>query len=253
MAPGVVPGGFGVAFVGHKRNVVLIAVIAAFLLISGGLAYSIKLQRVPPSPVERALANLRATPLLGLALKDTPDAEKAIREALEEDQRNPVAPGVPPRAFYAVGALSRDHIRPMLGAADDASVIAVMAARFALAQRLRADDPQACREFAMSGIQRVDRLTPEGQKLFTDFLTKMEAAYRSGRAAGGKPLAMAAPPEIVRLLGETGFTQDDLDALNRFATLPATRACDIDLKIDGAPPRLPADKQAPFARFVLTH
>ena len=64
---------------------------------------------------------------------------------------------------------------------------------------------------------------------------------------------MATPPEMVAMLGATGFTQDDLEALNRFAALPALRACDIDLKIDGAPPKLPAEQQAPFARFVLTH
>jgi len=242
-----------VAIAGQKRNVVLVAVIGVLLLASGGLAYGIKLESVPLSPLERAMADLRATPLIGMALKDNPASEKDIREALQEDLRNPVAPGVPSRGFYALGAMSRDHIRPMLGAADDASVIAVMAARFALAQRLRADDPQACREFAMNGIQRVDRLTPEAQKLFGDFLTKMEAAYRNGRAANGKPQPMAAPSEIVQLLGQTGFTQDDLDGLNRFAALPAVRACDIDLKIDGAPPKLAADKQAPFARFVLTH
>lgn len=249
----VPPGGFGVAIAGQTRNVVLVAAIAVLLLASGGLAYGIKLESVPLSPLERAMADLRATPLIGMALKDNAAAEKDIREAIEEDLRNPVAPGVPSRAFYAVGALSRDHIRPMLGAADDASVIAVMASRFALATRLRADDPQSCREFAMNSIQRVDRLTPEAQQLFKDFLTKMEAAYRNGRAANGKPQPMSAPAEVVQLLGQTGFTQDDLNALNRFAALPALRACDVDLKIDGAPPKLPADKQGPFSRFVLTH
>ena len=166
------------AVAGLVRNMALVAIIAILLVVSAGLAYTIKLENVPVPPVERAMADLRATPLLGLALKDNPDAEKAIREAIAEDQRDPVAPGVPPRAFYAVGALSRDHIRPMLAAADDASVVAVMAARFALAQRLRADDPQSCRDFAMNGIQRVNELTPAGQKQFNDFLSTMETAYR---------------------------------------------------------------------------
>lgn len=105
----------------------------------------------------------------------------------------------------------------------------------------------------MNGVQRVDRLTPQSQKLFSDFLAKMEVAYRNGRAASGKPQPMATPQEVVQLLGQTGFTQDDLDGLNRFAALSSIRACDIDLKIDGAPPQLPADKQGPFSRFVLTH
>jgi hypothetical protein len=238
---------------GPKRNVILVAIIAILLVVSGALVFGVELRTVPLTPLERAMADLRATPLLGQVMKDYPDSGQAIRVALEEDQRNPLAPGVPPRAFYAVGALSRDHIRPMLAAADDASVVAVMAARFVLATRLRTDDPQKCREFALNGIQRVDRLTPEAQQLFGDFLTKMEAAYRNGRAASGKPQPVAAPPEVVQLLGQTGFTQLDLNDLNRFAALSSIRACDIDLKIDGAVPKLPPDKQGPFSRFVLTH
>jgi hypothetical protein len=238
---------------GPKRDIILVAIIAILLVVSGALVFGIKLQTVPLTPLERAIADLRATPLLGQAMRDYPDAEKEIRTAMEEDQRNPVAPGVPPRAFYAIGRLSRDRIRPMLAAADDASALAVMAARFALATQLRADDPQKCREFAMNGIQRVDQLSPEAQKLFSEFLTRMEAAYRNGRAADGKPQPMSTPQEVVQLLGETGFRQVDLDDLNRFAALSSIRACDIDLKIDGAPPKLPPDKQGPFSRFALTH
>src|SRR5471030_1881580 len=236
-----------------KRNVVLIAIIAVLLVAAAGLTLTIQLNIVPLSPLEQVIVNLRATPLIGQAIKDNPEAEKSIREAMLEDQREPVAPGVPARAFYAVGAVSRDYIRPMLAAANDATVIAVMAARFALATQLRKDDPQSCRDFAMNGVQPVNQLTPEGRALFNDFLAKMEAAYRNGRSNGGKPQPMAAPPEMIQMLTETGFTNDDLEALNRFAALPSLRACDIDLKIDGAPPKLPPDKQGAFSRFVLTH
>ena len=236
-----------------KRNVVLLAIIAVLLVAAAGLMLTIHVEIVPLSPVEQVIVNLRATPLIGQAIKDNPEAEKAVREAMIEDQREPVAPGVPARAFYAVGAVSRDYIRPMLAAADDTAVIAVMAARFALATQLRKDDPQSCRDFAMNGVQPVSQLTPEGRALFNDFLAKMEAAYRNGRANGGKPQPMAAPPEMIQMLTETGFSNDDLEALNRFAALPSLRACDIDLKIDGAPPKLPADKKGAFSRFVLTH
>ena len=235
------------------RNVILLAIIALLLAAAAGLMFTIKLEIVPLSPLEQVIANLRGTPLIGQAIKDNPEAEKAIRQAMAEDQSDPVAPGVPPRAFYAVGAVSRDYIRPMLAAADDKSVIDVMAARFALATQLRKDDPQSCRDFAMNGVQPVGQFTPEGRALFNVFLAKMENAYRSGRSNSGKPQPMATPPEMIQLLSQTGFTNDDLEALNRFAALPSLRACDIDLKIDGAPPKLPPDKQAAFARFVLTH
>jgi hypothetical protein len=239
--------------IGPLRNVILIGLIAIMLIGSAGLAFAVKMQIIPLSPLELAMANLRATPLVGQTMRDNPPAEKAIHDALIEDFRDPVTPGVPPRAFYAVGALSRDFIRPMLAAADDAAVIAVMAARFALATQLRADDPQKCRDFAMNSVQRADQMSPAGQRLFNDFMVAMEAAYRSGRAASGKPQPMLAPQEMVQMLAIGGFTNDDLEALNRFASLPSRRACDIDLKIDGATQVIPVEKRAPFARFVLTH
>ncbi len=236
-----------------RYQLLLVALIAILVAVAAGLLFTITVSIAPLSPVERTIADLRATPLLGLAMKDNSDAEKAIRAAIAEDRLNPVAPGVPSRAYYAVGAISRDYVRPMVAAADDAPVVAVMAARFALATQLRKDDPQSCRDFAMNGVQPVNQLTPEGRALFNDFLARMEDAYRSGRSNGGKAQPMPTPPEMVEMLSQTGFTSDDLEALNRFAALPSLRACDIDLKIDGAPPRLPRDKQAPFSRFVLTH
>lgn len=235
------------------RNLVLLGLIGLLLVAAAGLLATIKLDVVPLSPTEQIIADLKATPLIGLAIKDNAEAEKSIREAIAEDQRDPVAPGVPPRVFFAVGGVSRDFIRPMLAAAEDKSVLAVMAARFALATQLKKDDPQTCRDFAMNGAQPINQMSADARKLFNEFLAKMEAAYRSGKSNGGKPLAMLTPPEVVQMLSQIGFGTDDFDALNRFASLSSLRACDIDLMIDGAPPKLPADKQAAFGRFVLTH
>ncbi len=235
------------------RNLVLLALIGILLVAAAGLVATINLEIVPLSPTEQIIADLKATPLIGQAIRDNAEAEKSIREAIAEDQRDPVAPGVVPRVFYAVGGVSRDFIRPMLAAADDKSVLAVMAARFALATQLRKDDPQTCRDFAMNGAQPINQMTAEGRALFNDFLSKMETAYRNGRSNGGKAQAVLTPPEVVQMLTQAGFSTDDFDALNRFASLPSLRACDIDLMIDGAPPKLPADKQAAFGRFVLTH
>jgi hypothetical protein len=241
------------AFGGPKRNVILVAAIVLLLALSAGLAYGIRINVTPPSDIERAITELKATPLVGMAMKDNPDAAAKIRSAMEEDLRNPVAPGVPSRAFYAVGELSRDHIRPMLAAADDASVVAVLAARYAFAQHMRTVDPATCRDFAMNSVMRVQNFDSDGQTLFKAFIAAMEAAYLDGRKAGGKEQPTASVSEVVAMLGQTGFTQQDLDDLNRFSTLAADRACDIDLKIDGAPPKLPAPQRAPFARYVLTH
>jgi len=234
-------------------NAVLAAFVVVLLAVCAGLAFGVKVYVKPISEIDRALAELQATPLVGLAMKDNPEAAGVIRAAMEDDLRKPVAPGVPTRAFYAVGELSRDHIRPMLSAADDGVVIAVMTARYALVRHMRGVAPDKCRDFAMSTIQRIDSFDPESQGLFSTYLAAMETAYRNGRAAGGKPRPMPTAAEMVTMLGLTGFTQDDLNALNRFASLSAEQACDIEVKIDGALSRLPPEQRAPFSRFVLTH
>ncbi len=200
------------------------------------------------SPTEKALAELRSMPLVGLAIADHPEIRDRLREAMDAEERNPTTGG-PPRPLQVVAELRREVIAPVLRNADDASAVAAMAARVELVKHLQKTDPPACREFAIGEISRPDKLDAEGQGLFRNVLVAMEGAYRSGR--NGKPQRMPTREEVREMLRGAGFTKSDFDKLDNFATLSNDVSCEMELKIDAAPPLLPAEQRGPFSRFIV--
>ena len=230
-----------------SRLVAVIVVGVVVLLFAAGGWYYFRSN----SQTETALAEMRALPLVGVLMADHPDAEARLKAAVEQELKNPSTDGTT-RPVVLIADLRRQYILPALRGADDASATAAVAARAALAAYLKKDNPTACREFAAGGIQRPDRLDSEGQRLFRDVLKALETAYRNGRASG-KPLPMPTRAEILDMLRDAGFQKVDFDRLNAFASLSNEVACDIELKVDQVPPKLPADKRGAFARFVLNN
>ena len=117
-----------------------------------------------------------------LVIADVPGAEARIRAALEEDRQKPVTQGAT-RAFTVMSELRAAYIVPALRAADDQSALGAVAARTAVLRHLQATSLATCREFALVGIQRVDKLDEKGRELFHATLAALEQAYRSGRDA----------------------------------------------------------------------
>ena len=83
-------------------------------------------------------------------------------------------------------------------------------------------------------------------------LTAMEAAYRSGKANGGKGKSVS-NTEFAEMLRTAGFTPDDFAKFRQAATLKDDELCELELRIDDAPSKLPDDKRGAFARFVIAH
>jgi len=199
---------------------------------------------------EQAMATYRAQPLVGLVLADNPAIAAELRGAIEEDQRDP-QPGQS-RVFATIAKLRKTVIAPTVAAADDASALAVMKARIALVSYLQKHDIFACRQFAAAGIQDITKLDDESQQLFRATLTAMEAAYRNGKANGGKG-SLPSAEEFRAMLQTAGFTDDDFARLRDSTALKDADFCALELSIDEAPGKLPDDKLGPFARFVIAH
>lgn len=202
---------------------------------------------------DQALAEARTLPLVGLVLDDVPGAEARLRTALQEEIRNPTTKG-PPRPLVVMSELRAAHIVPALKASDAADAMAVLAARNALLRYLHSVDLATCRELALTGIQRGDKLDPAGQKLLRDMLAAMEKAYRSGRAAIAASSAASRPvpadADIRTLLAEAGLTDADFEKLQSLARLSNEDACNLAIKLNQAPEKLPEDKRAPLARYL---
>ena len=204
--------------------------------------------------VDQAMTSARALPMVGVVLDDVPGAQDRLRDALREELRQPTTQG-PSRPLKLMSELRTTHIVPALKAADEASAAAAIDARAALLKALQDSDLVVCKEFAVTGIQRSDKLDATGQKLMSDLLAALEKAYRSGRAAkaAGTPApAVATDGEVRALLAEAGFQPADFEKLGRLARLPNGEACDLALKVNDAPQKVPADRRGALMRYLLT-
>ncbi len=222
-----------------------LALLALVVIGGGGWYYYEQVT----SPAARQLAEARNMPLVGMVMSDQPDAAKRLRAAIEEDVSKPGREG-PSRESAVVSELRSEYIAPTLRRADDASLIATMDARARFAEHLNKTDTKVCREFGLGGLQHPETLDPEGQRLYKNVLSAVEAAYRSGRAAKDAP-PVPTLQQVGAMLSEAGFVKSDFDKLNSFATLSNDITCYIVLKVNQVVPRLKPEERGPYARFIL--
>jgi len=230
-----------------RHGVIGVLVVLALTAIVGGGWLLIR----GKSPVDNALDEVGRVPLIGPVLADNPAIETRMRAAIEEELRQPTQTGLS-RPFALVADIRRQYVVPNLRRADDASAVAAVAARADLARYLRRVDPAACRQFALGALQRPDLLDAEGQRLFNRVLQTLEAAWRSGKAAATPP-PLLTREELAAALRQAGFVKADFDRLNGFQTLSNEVSCDVEFKVDSAPPLLAADKRGAFARAILSN
>jgi hypothetical protein len=222
------------------------AVVALVVAIGGGWWWYSRTH----SPAARMLAEMRNLPLVGLVIADEPSVVDRLRQAIAEEQRDPTAHG-PTRPMYIVNGLRQEFIAPAVRRAEDSLLIAAMAARAELIQYLRATDTALCREFSLGGIKEVDKLEAKGRQLYDNTIKTMEAAYRNGHANKDAKFVTPSLQEMGQALQYAGFQKSDFDKLNSFASLSNDVSCDIELKLNQVPPKLPPAWQGPYARYIL--
>jgi hypothetical protein len=230
----------------RNGGIVLLAAVVLAAIVWGG--WSLVRGK---SDVDMAMDQVRRVPLIGPVMADKPDVESRMRKAIEEELKSPTQTGLS-RPFSLVAEMRRQYIVPTLRAADDASALAAVAARAEFVKYLRRTDTAACRQMALGALQRPDLLDAEGQRLFGQVLQTLEAAWRNGKASG-KLQPVMNREDLVTTLQQAGFTKADFDRLSVFQTLSNEVSCDVELKVDVAPPLLPADKRGAFARYVLSN
>ncbi len=242
---------FGRTVSSRQRLIRSLAAAVAGAVAAAGAVYGLQaLTGDDTQMVDNAMTEARTLPLVGLVLADVPDAETRLRASLREELRNPTTQG-PPRPLVLMSELRAKHIVPALRAADAAE--GVLAARIALMRHLAGTNVAACRELALIGIQRADRLDAQGQKLMRDMLTAMEKAYRTGRAALSSGAAQPPVPndtEARTLLVEAGLASSDFEKLQNLAKLSNEEACELGIRLNGAPGKLPPDRAGGLARYL---
>ena len=237
----------------RQRLIRSAAATVAGALAAAGAVYGLEALTGDDTQVDNAMTEARTLPLVGLVLADVPDAETRLRASLREELRNPTTQGAP-RPLVLMSELRATHIVPALRATDAADAEGVLAARIALMRHLSGTNVAACRELALVGIQHADRLDPQGQQLMRSMLTAMEKAYRTGRAAM-KTGSAAQPPvpndtEARGLLVEAGLTPADFEKLQNLAKLSGEEACELGIRLNATPSKLPADRAGGLARYL---
>lgn len=245
---------FGRNVSARQRLIRSAAGAAAGALAAAGAVYGLQaLTGDDTQMVENAMTEARTLPLVGLVLADVPDSEARLRATLREELRNPTTDG-PPRPLVLMRELRAAYIVPALRAADAADAEGVLAARVALMRHLSGTNVAACRELALIGIQRGDRLDPQGQHLMRQMLTAMEKAYRSGRAALSSGATVRPPvpndTEARELLVEAGLTPADFEKLQNLAKLSAEEACELGIRLNTTASKLPPDRAGGLARYL---
>ena len=237
----------------RRRALQALAVLTATAAGVAGTYYGLALLDEGPGgslSINSTLDELKQAPLIRLVLADVPGAEARIRQALEDDRQQPVTRGAT-RAFTVMGELRATYIVPALKAADDKTALAAVAARTALLRQLQSTSLALCREFAVTGIRRVDTLDARSQELFRATLSALEDAYRSGRAAKAAPPPVPTDPQTTALLVEVGFQPLDFENIQRLDSLPDAEACALAARINTAPTQVAADKAGGLARYLL--
>lgn len=202
--------------------------------------------------IDKAVAEARTMPLVGLVLDDVPGAEARLRVSMREELRHPTTEGAP-RPLLLMADLRSTQIVPALRATDAADAGAVLAARVRMMKYLRDTDLAACRELSLIGLQRADKLDATAQQQMRDLLAAMEKAYRAGRTAlkaGAARPPASSDAEARSLLADAGLTRTDFDRLQNLVRLSAEEACDLGITLNEAPGKLPPDKAGPLARYL---
>lgn len=197
---------------------------------------------------DEIITKARSYPLMGIVLKEFPEAEAKMRAAIEYDRRNP--PGnATSRSFAAGMEIRQTYIMPVLERASDEAIIAMSTAQGELIRRLQTSNLAACRSYVVAGIERPDLLATDDRVLFEKMLKATEAAYYSGRSRPAG--AVVSDERAGELLAMARFTAADFERLQKVNGLGDAEVCAMGLKLVVAPTLLPAQQRAELARYLI--
>ncbi len=202
------------------------------------------------TPVERAMAAVRQSPVIEAVLVDHPELEATLRAAVEA--------GLHARGNDEVPEISRwvaevwpQYVVPALGNADDGSLQKLAGRLREFLVYLEAHDPSPCHQLSPTSIPRFDKLDGTARSLGEHALAAYGEAYRSGRLL--TPLRpRASSSEATRIIVEGGMTEPELARIERLDRQPDAERCALFGKVFGVLERLPPDRGGSVMRNVLT-
>jgi hypothetical protein len=203
------------------------------------------------TPVDRALADIQGSPLLGPVIKEFPEAQAKLRTAIAQDLRNPPK-NAPSQTFLASLEIRRAYIVPALRRASDEAILTVSAAQADLVKRLRVSNLPTCRAFLLTGIEHPDRLGRDERQSFDRLLKVTEQAYLSGRSGARPSDSIIGDERAAQLLKVVGFNLSDFKRIQQLSSLGAADVCGYGLRLTQAPASMRPVLNADLARYLVT-
>jgi hypothetical protein len=119
-------------------------------------------------------------------------------------------------------------------------------------QAFKNASPDACADYAMTGVNRVSNNPPVDAALASGQRAVI-AAYKSSNPATKMPTAeeLGAAYEQARTLAQPPFSEADLRAFQDLKSQPKARQCDMMLRLFAAIDRLPVSQKAAIYRSIM--
>ena len=190
--------------------------------------------------LNKIMAQTEGTPFIGAILRDEPQYEPKLREAIQANNGSGRALVVEMRTRYA---------KPTFWSAPDDTVMAASEQAAKVRDYLEKESPRICSEYMMAGIKNLAEVSPQGQQVYNDSLKAMEKVYQEGKGQ---------PPRAVPLKDEQnnvgfdmrGLTQPEIDALNNKGS--DEQRCSASKKMYAVVYKLKPEHKVIFARYLLS-
>ena len=152
----------------------------------------------------------------------------------------------------ATMAVFRSKIVPVAVKGSDEAIVAWGDRTVPTLQAFKNASPDACGDYAMSGVNRVSN-NPTLDAALADSQRSVIAAYKSSNPDNRMPTAeeLGVAYEQARTLAEPPFSDADLRAFQDLKGQSKARQCDMMLRLFGAIDRLPVKQKAAIYRSIM--
>lgn len=181
-----------------------------------------------------------------------PDLRKHLVPVFRAHRANMGDPSTLQDVAKATMAVFRSKIVPVAVTGTDEAIVAWGDKTVPTLQAFKNASPDACGDYAMSGVNRVSN-NPTLDAALADGQRAVIAAYKSGNPDNKMPTAeeLGAAYEQARTLAEPPFSDADLRAFQDLKSQSKARQCDMMLRLFAAIDRLPVKQKAAIYRSIM--
>ncbi|WP_295144974.1 hypothetical protein [uncultured Reyranella sp.] len=152
----------------------------------------------------------------------------------------------------ATASIYKKRVFPIAARGTDDAINAWGANTVPLLKAIAAISPDACGDYAMTGVNRYSP-NPKVDTILTDVNRTLVVAYKTSNPRTNLPTAAEMEPIYAELRkrAQPPFSNADLVALDQLEKQPKSKQCELTTRIFAAVDRLPSTMRAAFYRSIM--